>query len=66
MPSAIPPINIQTALSVGEPVKNRDTSELNEFVALAPNIARIIPPTNNAINMGLFMMQDIGLRPMIE
>ena len=28
-----PAMSIQTALSVGEPVKNRDTSELNEFVA---------------------------------
>src|SRR4051812_1685980 len=31
-----PPMSIQTALSVGEPVKNRNTSELKEFVALTP------------------------------
>jgi hypothetical protein len=29
----MPAMSIQTALSVGEPVKNRDTSELKEFVA---------------------------------
>jgi hypothetical protein len=40
-----PPMSIQTALSVGEPVKNRDTSELKEFVALMPKIMRTTPPT---------------------
>jgi hypothetical protein len=33
MDAATPPMSIQTALSVGEPVKNLDRSELNEFVA---------------------------------
>jgi hypothetical protein len=28
--ATMPPMSIQTALSVGEPVKNRDTSELND------------------------------------
>jgi hypothetical protein len=29
-------MSIQTALSVGDPAKNGETSELNEFVALVP------------------------------
>ena len=29
----MPPMSIQIALSVGDPVKNLETSELNEFVA---------------------------------
>jgi hypothetical protein len=45
MAAVMPPINIQTALSVGEPVKNLDTSELKEFVALIPKIM-----SNNTAN----------------
>ena len=33
---AMPPIKSQTVLFVGEPVKKRETSELNEFDALMP------------------------------
>lgn len=36
MAAITPPMSIQTALSVGEPVKNLDTSEVKEFVALTP------------------------------
>jgi hypothetical protein len=39
MPTAVkttPPMSIQIALSVGEPVKNFETSELNESVAAIP------------------------------
>ncbi len=38
-----PPMSIQTALSVGEPVKKRETSELKEFVALMPMMMRYDP-----------------------
>jgi len=36
MIATIPPISIHIALSAGEPVKNRETSELNESVAATP------------------------------
>jgi hypothetical protein len=50
-----PPISIQTALSVGEPVKKRETSELNEFVAVMPIIIRTMPPTSRARDISLFI-----------
>lgn len=53
--AAAPPTIIQTALSVGEPVKNFDTSELNESVAIIPKIRRMAPPTSNARAMDLFI-----------
>ena len=40
----MPPMSIQTALSVGDPVKNLAMSELNELVALMPMTMRTIPP----------------------
>ena len=49
----MPPINIQTALSVGEPVKNLDTSELKEFVALIPKIMSTTPPTSRWVGSGV-------------
>ena len=51
----MPPINIQTALSVGEPVKNLDTSELKEFMALIPKIMSTTPPTSRARETILFI-----------
>jgi hypothetical protein len=51
----MPPINIQTALSVGDPVKNRETSELKEFVALMPVIMSTTPPTSTAREAILFI-----------
>jgi hypothetical protein len=36
MTAMTPPVSIQIALSVGDPVKNLDTSELKEWVALNP------------------------------
>jgi hypothetical protein len=33
MPATRPPMSIQMALLVGDPVKNLETSELNELVA---------------------------------
>jgi len=52
----MPPMSIQTALSVGEPVKNLEMSELNEFVALTPATTRTMPPASRAREMILFIM----------
>ena len=52
----MPPMSIQTALSVGEPVKNLETSELNEFVALTPTTMRTMPPASRAREIILFIM----------
>ena len=54
--ATMPPRSIQTGLSVGEPVKNRETSELNEFVALIPMTISTTPPMSNAREMILFVM----------
>ena len=54
--ATMPPMSIQMALSVGEPVKNRDTSELKEFVALMPMIMSAIPPTSRARETILFII----------
>jgi len=51
-----PPMSIQTALSVGEPVKNLETSELKEFMALIPNIMSAMPPTSRTIETSLFIV----------
>jgi hypothetical protein len=51
-----PPMSVQTALSVGDPVKNRETSELNELVALMPRTRKTMPPTSSAQEMVLFIM----------
>ena len=50
-----PPTSIHIALSVGEPVKNRETSEPNEFDALTPNTISKMPPASSARESGLFM-----------
>lgn len=55
-PAAMPPISIQIALFVGEPVKNRDTSELKEWVAFIPKITSRIPMANKAMQIGLFIV----------
>jgi hypothetical protein len=52
----MPPMSIQTALSVGDPVKNLETSELKEFVALMPTTMRTMPPTSRARDIILFIM----------
>jgi hypothetical protein len=49
-------MSIQTALSVGDPVKNLETSELKEFVALIPKITRITPPASSASDAILFII----------
>ena len=50
-----PPISIHTALSVGDPVKKRDTSELKEFVAVIPKTTSTTPPTIRKMETGLFI-----------
>jgi len=52
----IPPMSIQMALSVGDPVKNLETSELNEFVALIPMTMSTTPPMSRARETILFIM----------
>lgn len=54
--AAAPPTSIQTALSVGDPEKNRETSELKELVAVIPITIRTTPPTRMAMERILFMM----------
>jgi len=53
-------MSIQTALSVGEPLKNLETSELKEFVALMPKIMSTTPPTSSARGTILFIMTPQG------
>ena len=50
-----PPTSIHTDLSVGDPVKNLDTSELNESMASIPIMTSAIPPTTNTIDIILFI-----------
>ena len=63
----MPATSIQMALSVGEPVKNREMLELNELVAPMPMTVRTTPATRSAIDMGLFIISinstDLVLRP---
>jgi len=53
--ATIPPTSIHIALSVGEPVKNRETSEPNELDALMPKTISKMPPASSARESGLFM-----------
>jgi hypothetical protein len=53
--ATVPPMSIQIALSVGEPLKNRDTSELKEFVALMPMTMSTTPPMSRAREIILFI-----------
>jgi hypothetical protein len=55
MIATIPPIIIHIALSVGEPVKKREMSELNDFVAATPKTTRTIPPARIASEISLFI-----------
>jgi hypothetical protein len=49
-------MSIQTALLVGEPVKNLETSELKELVALNPTTMSTTPPMRSATEMILFII----------
>src|SRR6185295_3062773 len=57
--AAMPPISVHTALSVGDPVKNRETSELNEFVAVTPMTMSTTPPARRAREIILFIMSRL-------
>ena len=57
----IPPTSIQMDLSVGEPVKNWETSELKESIALIPKMIRMTPPTRRAIEIIWFMMGVLSI-----
>ena len=48
-------MSIQIALSVGDPVKNRETSEVKEFVALTPRTMSTMPPVSRAMDIILFI-----------
>lgn len=50
-----PPTNIQIALSVGDPVKKREMSEVNDVDAMMPKIMSRIPPARSASETALFM-----------
>jgi len=50
-----PTMSIQTALSVGDPVKNLETSEPKDSVAVIPNTRSTTPPTNRARETILFI-----------
>jgi hypothetical protein len=57
-PSAVPttpPTNIHIDLSVAEPVKNREMSELEELYASMPKIRRRMPPARSASEIALIM-----------
>jgi hypothetical protein len=58
MIATAPPTSIHIALSVGEPVKNREMSELNDFDAETPKIKRRIPPARIASDTALFMKES--------
>jgi hypothetical protein len=51
----MPPMSIHTALSVGEPEKNLETSELKEFVALIPKMMSTMPPASRARETSLII-----------
>jgi hypothetical protein len=63
MPIMMPPTSIQTALSVGEPVKARETLDVNELLALMPMTVSTTPPTRSAVDIDLFIIEpkDIDL-----
>jgi hypothetical protein len=50
-----PPTNIHIDLSVAEPVKNREMSELEELYASMPKIRRRMPPARSASEIALIM-----------
>lgn len=54
--AAAPPMSSHMVLSVGLPVKNREKPEAVESEALMPKMMRIMPPTSNTSEMGLFMI----------
>jgi hypothetical protein len=59
MDATTPPINIHIALSVGEPVKKREMSELSDSDAMTPNTMRRIPTARRASEIALLMFFPI-------
>jgi hypothetical protein len=57
----MPPTKSQIALSVGEPVKNRETPELKEFETFKPQITKTTPTTSNTMDIFLFMFEILSL-----
>jgi len=51
-----PPISIHIERSVGEPVKARDTSDVNECDSLKPNTSRSKPAAISAIPIAVFIV----------
>ena len=49
--ATMPATNIQTDLSVGVPVKNRDTSDPNESMAITPITTSVMPITARTIDI---------------
>jgi hypothetical protein len=55
-----PPTNIHIALSVGEPVKKREMSEVNDVDAMMPKTMSRIPPARSASETALFIFVPIA------
>jgi hypothetical protein len=53
MDRTTPPISIHIALSVGEPAKKREMSELKDPASLTPKMISRIPPASNASETAL-------------
>jgi hypothetical protein len=66
MDAITPPSNIHIALSVGEPVKKREMSEVNDVDAITPNTISTIPaarrPSETALLMFFFLQKPTILR----
>ena len=62
MAATTPPTINHTALSVGDPVKKRDTSELNDSIALTPQMRSNVPTANNATDMALLFIVRVYVK----
>lgn len=56
--ATIPQPSSQMVLFVGEPVKKRETPELNELLALMPRTINTIPSTRTPAKTSLFTSKD--------
>lgn len=59
MAAAIPTAISQTALLAGEPVKKRDTPELNDLETLTPQIINKTPMASNTTEMTLIILTPL-------
>jgi len=55
MVAGIPETSNQIAFFVGAPVKNRETSEINDSEALTPHMIKMIPAASSATESPLFI-----------